>query len=331
MITTPGGRSSWTSMLRILKYLGLCAVAIALFSLTVSVARRRTPLPPRPPHFEVVSHRGVYQTFPAAGVENDTCTATRILPLTHRFIENTIPSMTEAFRDGAGTVQIDIHRTIDGRLVVFHDWTLDCRTNGHGVTQEKNLAELKALDIGYGYTADGGKTYPLRGRGVGMMPSLEEVLAALPDEKFLINQKDDSPQTARLLGNLLARLSEGQRSRIFYLGSPAAFAELKRVVPDARRPFASAPELKRCGKSLLLRLGFGNLPDACYLSGIAVPARYLWLLPGWPNDFLSKTAAVGVPVYVMEINSVHDLEKVYALPINGIVTDNIEALAPVLK
>ena len=81
---------------------------------------------------------------------------------------------------------------------------LDCRTDGHGVTHDHTLAEL---DIGYGYTGDGGKTYPLRGRGVGMMPTLEEVLAALPDKKLLIHQKDGYIRTAEILAEIVKKES----------------------------------------------------------------------------------------------------------------------------
>ena len=38
----------------------------------------------------------------------------------------------------------------DGHFAVFHDWTLDCRAEGKGVTREHSLAALKQLDVGYG-------------------------------------------------------------------------------------------------------------------------------------------------------------------------------------
>ncbi len=69
------------------------------------------------------------------------------------------------------------------------------------MTREKTLAELKALDIGYGYTADGGNTFPFRGQGVGLMPSLDEVLARFPDKRFLINIKSkDANEGAQACG-----------------------------------------------------------------------------------------------------------------------------------
>ena len=46
---------------------------------------------------------------------------------------------------------------------------------GTGNVSDYTMAELKKLDVGYGYTADEGKTYPFRGKGVGMMPELSEV------------------------------------------------------------------------------------------------------------------------------------------------------------
>jgi glycerophosphoryl diester phosphodiesterase len=86
-----------------------------------------------------------------------------MLPPTHGYLENTNPSMDASFRAGADIVEFDIHPTTDGKLAVFHDWTVDCRTDGKGVTREHSLAELKRLDIGHGHTADGGKTFPFRG------------------------------------------------------------------------------------------------------------------------------------------------------------------------
>ena len=63
--------------------------------------------------------------------------------------------MQAAFDYGADVVEFDIHPTTDGRFVVFHDRRLDCKTNGQGLTRSHAIKELKALDIGYGYTFDG--------------------------------------------------------------------------------------------------------------------------------------------------------------------------------
>jgi glycerophosphoryl diester phosphodiesterase len=199
-------------------------------------------------------------------VRSDTCTADRIYPPTHLYLENTIPSIDAAFRDGASIVEMDIHPTTDNRLVVFHDWTLDCRTDGKGVTHEHTLAELKKLDVGYGYTADSGKTYPFRGKGVGMMPTLPEVLAAFPDKRLLVNQKDNSRRTAELLGALVNSLPAGQRNRVLYFGNAGPYARLHELSSEVVRLFPSSGEMMLCGRRLLLRMGFGNLPEVLSLA-----------------------------------------------------------------
>ena len=62
---------------------------------------------------------------------------------------------------------------------------------------------MQSLDIGYGYTHDGGETFPFRGKGVGKMPSLTEVLEKFPNEKFLINIKSNKPSEIDLIKNML--------------------------------------------------------------------------------------------------------------------------------
>ena len=59
------------------------------------------------------------------------------------FLENTLPSMRAAFEAGADIVEFDIHPTTDGHFAVFHDWTVDCRTEGRGVTREHTLAAVE--------------------------------------------------------------------------------------------------------------------------------------------------------------------------------------------
>jgi glycerophosphoryl diester phosphodiesterase len=58
----------------------------------------------------LLAHRGLHQTFSHVGLTGDTCTAERIHPPEHGYLENTLPSMEAAFRLGADIVEIDIHR-----------------------------------------------------------------------------------------------------------------------------------------------------------------------------------------------------------------------------
>ncbi len=93
--------------------------------------------------------------------------------------ENTLASFLEAVALGADALEFDLHLSRDGQLVVFHDATLERTTDGQGALQQHTLAELQRLDAGAKFTRDGGRSYPWRGRGVGVS-SFDEVIDALP-------------------------------------------------------------------------------------------------------------------------------------------------------
>ena len=62
--------------------------------------------------------------------------------------ENTLASFHQAIEDGADALELDVHLTKDGEVVVIHDSTLNRTTNGRGRVREYTLAELKQLDAG---------------------------------------------------------------------------------------------------------------------------------------------------------------------------------------
>lgn len=287
-------------------------------------------IPPRTTRPLILSHRGVHQTFSFEGLKNDTCTAQRIDPPRHAFLENTTPSIAAAFAAGADIVEFDVHPTADERMIVFHDWTLDCRTNGKGVTHKQTLAYLKSLDLGHGYTHDGGRTYPLRGRGVGMMPTIEEVLNAFPDRQLLIDQKDHYRHTIRILAATLNKLPPARREQLFYWNDQRDFDALRSQTTGIRKLLPSSPEMKACAKAYVLRAGLGPLPRQC-AQGIMLPARYLNRVPGWPGLVLQKARAAGVPVYVVDVDSIEEARAVRDLPLDGIMTNRIEIVGPVLR
>ena len=62
--------------------------------------------------------------------------------------ENTFASFERAIELGADAIELDVHLTADGEVVVIHDAFLDRTTNGDGLVGQKTLAELKTLDAG---------------------------------------------------------------------------------------------------------------------------------------------------------------------------------------
>lgn len=240
---------------------------------------------------EILAHRGLHQTFNPFGVKNDTCTAKIINAPTHNFIENTLPSIQAAIDLGADIIEFDVHPTVDGEFVVFHDWTLDCRTNGKGVVRTKSIDYLKGLDVGYGYTADAGKTFPFRGKFVGQMPTLHELLQAFPETKFMINIKSDSAEEAVLLSNYLNAITTLERDHLSLLASDTVIDQFIKSNNDIK--VLSRQKAKACLKKYVLLGWSGYMPKACENAFVAVPENYQWIVWGWPNRFEARLNKVG--------------------------------------
>lgn len=107
---------------------------------------------------------------PAASVINCGHRGTGVNAVGNPYPENTLPSFLQAVSEGAQMIELDVIHTADGELAVIHDDTVDRTTDGTGCVGDHTLAELQALDAGYGTS--------LEGTGV-VIPTLDEVLAAV--------------------------------------------------------------------------------------------------------------------------------------------------------
>lgn len=310
-------------------------LAAAVAGLYMINASWLAPLPATQPM--LMAHRGLYQPYDRAGLQRDTCTASRILPPRHNYLENTLPSMQAAFDLGADGVEIDVHPTTDGDFAVFHDWTVDCRTDGKGVTRDHSLAELKALDIGYGYTHDGGKTYPFRGRFKGQMPSLGEVLTAFPDKHILINIKSNDPGEAAALDTWLRTRSDVRPGRLSVFAGERPADRMAQLRPDMRA--ASKAGLKRCAVAYLALGWSGHMPKACRNTTMYLPQNLAWLTWGYPNRLQQRFADAGSYIWLVgdvsdkkggmpSLNSPQALARVPKSWRMGVVTDTVEVIGP---
>ncbi len=245
----------------------------------------------------VIAHRGVSQAYDRTGLTHDTCTAARMIPSAHTYLENTLPSMRKAFELGADVVEIDIQRTIDGRFAVFHDWSLGCRTNGRGRTRDHSMASLKALDVGHGYTADQGVTFPFRGTAIGAMPALEDVMNALPGRRWLLDVKSNEAADGEALADWLNALPKTQRKLMAVYGGNAPVAEVRARVPEVQT--ASRSLLKRC---LIIDLvvgwtGWAN--PTCKRLLVLLPISHAHWLWGWPHGAASRFARVNSEIILV--------------------------------
>jgi glycerophosphoryl diester phosphodiesterase len=102
--------------------------------------------------------------------------------------ENTIESFRQAVELGVDALELDVHLSGDGQVVVIHDPTFDRTTDRSGRVELVTLSEIQQADAGARFTADRGSTWPYRGRGI-TVPTLDDVLDAFPATPLLIEIK----------------------------------------------------------------------------------------------------------------------------------------------
>ncbi len=169
--------------------------------------------------------------------------------------------------------QLDVQLTNDNQLAVFHDYDLSMRTNGTGAFSDWNMADLKKLDIGYGYTADNGQTYPF-----GLMPELGEVLAAFPNRELLIHINHGDVQTGQVLWSYLENMSPERLNQITVYGDENALKYLREQNSDIR--VLSIERLKQALLKYELWGWTGYIPEEIKNMELHIPLKYAKLLWG---------------------------------------------------
>lgn len=280
----------------------------------------------------LLAHRGVHQTYAGGVPDNDTCTAHPINPVRHPYIENTLPSMTRAFELGAEVVEIDVHLTPDGVFAVYHDWRLECRTNGTGQTNDTPFSVLQTLDAGYGYSEDG-QTFPLRGTGLGAIPRLRDVFDTHPDGRFLINFKSNRRSEGRALAQMLIETPAYAARTWAVYGGWQPSQEVTRHHPEIRNFDWGA--VRRCLTRYMAIGWTGLVPASCERTMVLVPSNYARLLWGWPHRFERRMAGAGTEILLVgpyrgrrSVSGIDTPEALSALPkINAWVwTNDLPAL-----
>jgi glycerophosphoryl diester phosphodiesterase len=234
--------------------------------------------------------------------------------------ENTLTAFrSAAVIWGADMIELDVRATADGRCVVIHDDTVDRTTDGTGAVATMTLEEVQSLDAGYRFTRDSGATYPFRSRGV-RIPTIEQVLEALPNMRFTVEVKDASAQAP-----LFAAIERhGAQSRVvaaaMYERDRSRFASYSGPVS------ASFEELKRFYRWHKLGLGrfFGMR-----VAAVHVPEEYEGRRLVTPR-FVRDLQAHGIPVIVWTVNDATVMRRLLGAGVSGIVTDRLDVLGQLL-
>ena len=233
--------------------------------------------------------------------------------------ENTIAAIEQAVRLWRpDVVEIDVRASADGHCVLMHDATLDRTTSGSGPIATRTLDELKRLDAGANFVALDG-TRPFRDRGV-TIPTIEEVLEAFPDQRFIVEVKIGTAQ--KPLFDALDRFDAHQRV------CAAASRDADRDLFSRHRgPVSeSGDAMRRMYRLHKLRLMRFWRPET---EAVQFPFEH----DGRrviDERLVREMKAKGLVVQVWTVNEADDMRMLLDWGVDGILSDRPDLLAEVL-
>ncbi|MFF1262529.1 glycerophosphodiester phosphodiesterase family protein [Streptomyces sp. NBC_01280] len=199
--------------------------------------------------------------------------------------ENTLRSFVAAQHAGLDLIELDLHLSKDGALVVMHDADVDRTTDGRGPIADKTLAELRALDAG-------------RGERV---PVFEEVLDAV-SKPLQAEIKDVA--AARALADVMLRRDLVSRVEVISFHD-AAIAEIARLVPGVRTALVAS----RYGTDVVERA------TAVGATSLVLNIRRL------TQEIVERARKADLRIIGWVVNTQDDLRLVRALGLDAATTD----------
>ncbi|MFE1290801.1 glycerophosphodiester phosphodiesterase [Streptomyces sp. NPDC058751] len=234
------------------------------------------------------------------------------IPFAHRGgsadgLENTLTQFRRAVNAGYRYIETDVHATADGRLVAFHDTTLDRVTDGAG-----RIADLPWDDVRQARVA-----------GKEPVPLFEELLEEFPETRWNVDVKAE-PALLPLL-DLIGRTDAWDRVCV------GSFSEAR----VTRAQHLAGPRLATSFGTrgvLNLRLRSWGVPAAVRRSAVAaqVPETQSGV-PVVDLRFVRAAHARGLQVHVWTVNEPERMHRLLDLGVDGIMTDHIDTLRKVLE
>ena len=250
---------------------------------------------------------------------------------------STLFAIERALRAGAKAIELDVHATADGELVVGHDPTVDRTTNGSGRIADHTLAELRELDNAYWFIPGADVTpgrpaedYPYRGRAPEDpefgIATLREILDRFPGVVLNLDIKQTAPMVESYEKRLADLLAEYHRMDDVIVAS---------FIDTAVERFqAAAPGVATSAGTLAT----GNFWRAVHQhETLPVPDAVAFQIPERQGDlvvadqpFVEAAHAAGIAVHVWTVNDEPAMERLLALGVDGIISDLPTTLSGVL-
>ncbi|MGO4822526.1 MULTISPECIES: glycerophosphodiester phosphodiesterase [unclassified Flavobacterium] len=206
--------------------------------------------------------------------------------------ENTLIGFKKAIDLHVDRIELDVHLSADGEIMVIHDETVDRTTNAKGLVSEFSLPELKRFLINKEHH----------------IPTLTEVLNLI-DHKCDINIELKSFETADKVVDLIEKfVSEKKWNYNQFVVSSFDWNALQQVaLSNSKIPIGVLTET-----DVDLALAFAK-----FIQAKSIHPYYHLVSKG----NVSKMQQEGFQVFPWTVNEIEDIKKIKTYNVNGIISD----------
>lgn len=237
--------------------------------------------------------------------------------------ENTMESFSRAIELGADALEIDVHMSRDGVVVVAHD-EHGQRMAGEGAyIRATQWSALRGWDVGRTFVHSTPESSGVSA-GAYRMPMLEDVLGTFKDTFINIDIKqlhaDAVPQTVRSV----IRAGATDRVRLTSFSKEIT----RRIAASAYRGVIGASRFDVMRFLALPRVVLARAPMG--FDSLQIPPRFAALALATPR-LIAKAQKLGLHVDFWTVNDPFEAKRLFGLGARGIVTDDIRTLASALR
>jgi glycerophosphoryl diester phosphodiesterase len=235
--------------------------------------------------------------------------------------ENTIAAFDNGLALGADGLELDVHLSRDGLVVVHHDRTLDRTTNLRGPVAGRTADELARADAAYSFRGNG--SFPFRGQGLGV-PLLSDVLVRYRDVPVIIELKMNTPELAEAVVDVVRRAGGIERVCLGSFGRRALRA-VRRFEP-AIATSAAREEVRWALYRSWCRWPVSRAAYSCYQ------------VPEWAGRthvvsplFVRAAHGARLPVQVWTVDTESDARRLLEWGVDALITDRPDVIVPVVR